>query len=217
LLAKAMEKPQGRIMLPAGRPRPDRTSAILHALAYDGDSPRVSFGEIVASLRNRAFGLSMLVFSLPCCLPMPPGIPAACGIVIVLIALQMALGRERLWLPRVMAARSIDRADLRRLVDRVLPYVQRLERICRPRFAVASGRLGEAVIGVVVVVLGVILILPIPILGNVPPGIATFVIAVGVSERDGVIVLIGLLSAAAAIVVTSATAWAALLGLAQIF
>jgi len=204
-------------MLPAGRPRPDRTSEILHALAYDGDGPRISFGEIVASLRNRAFGLSMLVFSLPCCLPMPPGIPAACGFVIVVIALQMVVGRERLWLPRTLAARSIDRADLRRLVDRVLPYVQRLERICRPRFAAASERLGEAVIGLIVIVLGVILILPIPILGNVAPGIATAVIAIGVCERDGLIVLIGLLSAAVAIAVTSATAWAAVLGLAQIF
>ena len=212
-----MEDPQSRFMLPAGRPRPDRTSAILHALAYDGDSPRVTFGEIVAMLRNRAFGLSLLVFALPCCLPMPPGIPAACGFVIVLISLQMVFGREGLWLPRAMAARSIDRADLRRLVDRVRPYIQRLERVCRPRFAVTSARLGEAVIGLVVFLLGVILILPIPILGNVPPGIATFVIAVGVSERDGVIVLIGLLSAAAAIAVTSAAAWAALLGLSKIF
>lgn len=213
----AMKHPQGRIMLPARRPRQDRTSAILHALAYDGDSPRVSFGEVVASLRNRAFGLSMLVFSLPCCLPMPPGIPAACGIVIVLIGLQMMLGRDRLWLPRSLAARSIDRADLRRLVARVHPYVERVERFCRPRMLLASERLGKAAIGFVVVVLGVILILPIPILGNVAPGIATAVIAIGVSERDGVIVLIGLFSAVVAIAVTSATALAALLGLAQIF
>ena len=201
----------------AGRPRPDRTSAMLNALAHEGDGLRVSFGDIVAGLRNRSFGLTMLVFSLPCCLPMPPGIPAACGVVIVLIALQILVGRERLWLPRAIAVRSVDRADLQRLVDRVLPYVERLERFCRPRIPLASERLGKAAIGLVVVVLGVILILPIPILGNVAPGIATAVIAIGVSERDGVIVLIGLFSAAVAIAVTFATAWAALLGLAQIF
>jgi hypothetical protein len=212
-----MEDPQNQIMHSAERPGPDRTSAMLRALAYEGDGPRVSFGDIVAGLRNRSFGLSMLVFSLPCCLPMPPGIPAACGVVIVLIALQMLVGRERLWLPWAIAVRSVDRADLRRLVDRVLPYVERLERFCKPRILLASERLGKASIGLVVVVLGVILILPIPILGNIAPGIATAVIAIGVSERDGVIVLIGLLSAALAIAVTAAAAWAALRGLAYIF
>lgn len=212
-----MKNLQDEIMHSAGRPRPDRTSAMLNALAHEGDGLRVSFGDIVAGLRNRSFGLTMLVFSLPCCLPMPPGIPAACGVVIVLIALQMVIGRERLWLPRAMSVRSVDRADLQRLVDRVLPYIERLERFCRPRIILASERLGKAAIGLVVVVLGVILILPIPILGNVAPGIATAVIAIGVSERDGVIVLIGLFSAAVAIAVTFATAWAALLGLAQIF
>jgi len=190
---------------------------MLHAIAHEGDGPRISFGDIVAGLRNRSFGLSMLVFSLPCCLPMPPGIPATCGVVIVLIALQMLAGQERLWLPRAMAARSVERADLQRLVDRVLPYVERLERFCRPRILLASERMGKAAIGLVVVVLGVILILPIPILGNVAPGIAIAVIAIGVSERDGVIVLTGLFSAALAIAVTSAAAWAALQGLAFIF
>lgn len=201
----------------AGLPRPDRTSIMLHAVAYEGDGPRISFGDIAAGLRNRSFGLSMLVFSLPCCLPMPPGIPAACGVVIVLIALQMVLGREQLWMPRAMALRSVERADLQRLVDRVLPYVERLERFCKPRISVASERMGKAAIGFVVVVLGVILILPIPILGNVAPGIATAVIAIGVSERDGAIVLTGLFAAALAIAVTSAAAWAALQGLAYIF
>lgn len=71
--AKAMENPRDEIMPSAGRPRPDRTSAMLHAIAHEGDGPRISFGDIVAGLRNRSFGLSMLVFSLPCCLPMPRG------------------------------------------------------------------------------------------------------------------------------------------------
>lgn len=202
----------------AGRPPlPESTSYMLLALVYGDDSPRLSFGEIAAGLRNRAFGLSMLVFALPCCLPMPPGIPAFCGLSIVLIAGHMILGREQLWLPRTLAERTIARADLRRLVDRLLPYVRRIERYCRPRVRVATERFGKAVVGIVVLALGALLILPIPVLGNLPPGMAAAVIAIGVSERDGLVVLLGLLCAGAAVAVTSAAAWAALQGLAAIF
>ncbi len=189
---------------------------MLYALAFDNDSQRISFGEIAAGLRNRAFGLSMLVFALPCCLPMPPGIPTICGFAIALIAVHMLIGREQLWLPRALANRSIRRADLRRLVDRVLPYVGRLERFCRPRIEVTTERLGKAVIGLVVLALGVLLILPIPVLGNLPPGVSAAVIAIGVSERDGLVVLLGLVCAGVAMALTSAAAWAALQVLARL-
>jgi len=57
---------------------PARTSEVLRDLAYSGGE-RVTFGEILANLRQRAFGFAMLIFSLPSVLPMPPGIPTVCG------------------------------------------------------------------------------------------------------------------------------------------
>lgn len=199
-----------------GRPLPARTSEVLHEIAY-ADGERVTFKEIVIGLRYRVFGFAMLVFALPCCLPMPPGIPTVCGIALVLIALNLIMGRRRLWLPRAIAEKSIARADLRRIVDRAGPYLQRLERVCRPRIAALTEPVGKVFIGLVVLVLGVLLILPIPLLGNIPPGIAAAVIAIGVSERDGVVVLVGLLGALVAITVASAATWAAILGVLSFF
>ncbi|HLF12930.1 MAG TPA: exopolysaccharide biosynthesis protein [Gammaproteobacteria bacterium] len=198
------------------RPLPARTSEVLHELAY-GDGVRITFKDILLGLRHRVFGFTMLVFALPCVLPMPPGIPTVCGIVLALIALNLIMGRRRLWLPRAIAEKSIAREDLRRIVDRALPHLQRLERVCRPRLAIVTEPVGKVFIGLVVLVLGVLLILPIPFLGNIPPAAATAVIAIGVSERDGVVVLIGLLGAVVAIAVASAATWAAILGLLKLF
>lgn len=191
------------------RPLPARTSEVLRELAYaEGD--RISFREILLGLRHRAFGFTMLVFALPCCLPMPPGIPTVCGFALAIIALNLIAVRRRLWLPSAIADKSIARADLRRVVDRLLPYLQRLERYCRPRLAALTEPIGKVFIGLVVLVLGFIMILPIPLLGNMPPGAATVVIAIGVTERDGLVVLIGLLTAAAAVAVAGAATWAAI-------
>ncbi len=188
---------------------PTRTSELLRELAWGSDTPQIiTLGDLVTSLRHRSFGLVTLVFAVPCALPMPPGIAGACGAIILLIALQMLMGLPGVALPAPLARRGFSRDTFRRVVDRVVPWVQRLERVCRPRLAVTHGRLGEAAIGFTLLVLGTIIALPIPIIGNIPPGIAAIVIAVGMSERDGVVVLVGMAASLLAVALTSAMAWA---------
>jgi hypothetical protein len=198
------------------RPRPERTSEVLRELAH-GPSERVTFREVLLGLRHRAFGFTLLIFGLPCCLPMPPGIPTVCGIAIAIIALNLIAARQRVWLPAALADKSFARADLKRMVDRVAPYLERLEKICKPRFAIVTEPVGKILIGIVILALGLVLILPIPFVGNIPPGLATSVIAIGMTERDGLIVLIGALGSAIAIAVASVTAWAAILGIVNFF
>jgi hypothetical protein len=198
------------------RPTPERTSEVLRELAV-GEGERVTFRDILTELRHRVFGFTLLIFALPCSLPMPPGIPTVCGIAIVIIALNLIAARQRLWLPNAVAGKSVARADLKRMVERWAPYLERLERICKPRLAVVTEPVGKVLIGIVVLVLGLIMILPIPFLGNMPPGLAASVIAMGMTERDGLIVLIGLLVSVVAIAVASVATWAAILGLINFF
>ena len=189
---------------------------MLRDLAYS-DGERVTFGEILASLRQRAFGFAMLIFSLPSVLPMPPGIPTVCGAALAIIALNLIAVRRRLWLPKAITGKSIARSDLRRVVDRVLPVLERLERFCRPRLQVFTEPLARVLVGVVVLVLGAVMILPIPFIGNIPPAAAAAVIAVGLTERDGVVVLVGVCGAAAAILIASTATWAVLLAIVHYF
>jgi hypothetical protein len=197
-------------------PFPARTSEVLRDLAYS-DGERVTFGEILASLRHRAFGFAMLIFSLPSVLPMPPGIPTVCGAALAIIALNLIVMRRRLWLPAAITEKSIARAELQRVVDRVLPTLERLERFCRPRLQIFTDPAARVLVGVVVLVLGVVMILPIPFIGNIPPAIAAAVIAIGITERDGVVVLVGVVGAAVAIVVASTATWAVVLAIVHYF
>jgi hypothetical protein len=189
---------------------------VLATLAH-GEGERVSFGEILLGLRHRAAGFATLIFSLPCCLPMPPGIPTVCGIGLVIIALNLIAMRQRLWIPAALARKTVARSDLDRMVVRATPLMRRLERYCRPRLTMVTESLGKVLIGAVILVLGLIMILPIPFVGNMPPAIAASVIALGITERDGLIVLIGLAVSVAAVIIASATTWAAIVGLIHYF
>jgi len=199
------------------RPIPERTSEVLRDLVEEGQSERVTFREILLELRHRAVGFALLIFALPCCLPMPPGIPTVCGVAIVIIAANLIVGRQRLWLPRAITDKSVSRADLKRMVDRWLPYLERLERVCKPRLPVVTEPFAKVLIGVVIFVLGFIMILPIPFLGNMPPGFAASVIAIGMTERDGLVVLIGTAVSAVAIAVASVATTAAIIGIIEFF
>lgn len=198
------------------RPIPERTSEVLLELTQ-GEGERVTFREILAGLRHRVFGFTLLIFALPCSLPMPPGIPTVCGLALVIIALNMIAARQRLWLPSAIADKSIARADLNRMVGRLIPYLAKLEKVCKPRFAIVTDTVGKILIGIVILALGFIMILPIPFLGNMPPGFAASVIAIGMTERDGLIVLIGAAISAIAIAVASVATWAAILGIVNFF
>ena len=197
-------------------PAPERTSEVLATLAH-GEGERVTFGEILLGLRHRAAGFATLIFSLPCCLPMPPGIPTVCGTALVIIALNLIAMRQQLWLPAAIARRTVARSDLDRMVVRATPLLRRLERFCQPRLPIVTDSVGKVLVGAVILVLGLIMILPIPLVGNMPPAIAASVIALGMTERDGLIVVIGLAVSVAAVVIASATTWAAVAGLIHFF
>ena len=198
------------------RPLPERTSEVLREIAA-AEGERVTFREILTVLRHRAFGFTLLIFALPCCLPMPPGVPTVCGVALVIIALNLVAARQRLWLPAAIADKSIARADLKRVVDRAAPYLERLERVCKPRLAIVTEPVGKVLIGLVILVLGFIMILPIPFIGNLPPGWAATFIAIGMTERDGLVVLIGIVVSAAAVALASVGTWTAVLAIVDYF
>ena len=199
------------------RPIPERTSEVLRDLVAQGGAERITFREILTQLRHRAVGFALLIFALPCALPMPPGIPTVCGIALVIIAVNLIAARQRLWLPRVIADKSVSRADLERMVERVAPYLERLEKICKPRFPIVTDQVGKILIGIVILALGFVMILPIPFVGNMPPGFAASIIAIGMTERDGLVVLIGTVASATAIALASVATGAAIVAIVNFF
>ena len=142
---------------------------------------------------------------------------SAAVLALVIIALNLMAMRRRLWLPTAIAGRTIARADLQRMVGWGTPITQRIERYCRPRLPEMTESVGKVLVGAVIFVLGFIMILPIPFIGNMPPAMAATVIALGMTERDGLVVLIGLVVSVAAVVLASAATWAAVEGVIHYF
>lgn len=182
--------------------RAPRTSELIAALPDSFAGETLMLGELVKALRNRVFGLGILLFSIPNIFPMPPGVPAAMGAVLMLLGAQLALGNNTIWMPKRLAQRTIFRSTLRRIADKSVPWIQRFEKISKPRLDIFTSPTGARVVGAVVFVLGLVLLLPFPFLGNIPPGAAACILGLGLVERDGVLVAGGYVAAALALGIT---------------
>jgi hypothetical protein len=179
-----------------------RTSALLLE-AVRGDSERVTVGEILDALDNRAFGLATLLFSIPSIVPMPPGVPTVVGVVLLIVSVQMVLGRQDLWLPRFLSKRSFSRKALVSAFEKIVPRLEAVEKLAQPRLLFMTGKLATILIGLVVLFMAVVLILPLPPGGNFPPALACAVLGMGLVERDGVIILFGLIASILATIAVS--------------
>jgi hypothetical protein len=179
-------------------PHPGKRTSDLLISAVSGESERVTIAEILDALDNRAFGLATLLFAIPSVIPMPPGVPTVVGIALLIVSLQMVMGRQELWLPKILSKQGFSRKSLVAGFEKIKPQLEFIEKFAKPRLLILTGKAGTVLIGIIILVMAVILILPLPPGGNFPPALACAVLGMGLVERDGIIVLIGLVATAAA-------------------
>jgi hypothetical protein len=205
-----------RARLPCPRVAEDRLSDLLMRQAATVTSERVTLGDMAEFLGDRSIGGLLLVLALPMALPVAAvGISVLFGVPMIVISAQLALGYRRAWLPAGLARRSVPRSAFLTIVDRILPTLRRLERIVRPRAGWLAGPWARVPVGVICFVLAIIITLPLP-LGHVVPATAISVLALGLIERDGIAIALGIITAvcglgivifAAAGILTAARLW----------
>lgn len=181
-------------------------SVVLFRLVHDSRRERISIGDLLTALGDRAVGALMFVFAAPNILPVPPGVSTLLGAPLLFLSAQLMLGM-RPWLPGFVTRRSLSREDLASVVRRIVPWLAKAEKLLKPRANVLARPPVEYVAGFVSLVLAVILMLPIP-LGNTLPALAISVLALGVLERDGVWIALGFLASAVAGAVVGGVVWA---------
>ena len=177
-----------------GRPR--GFSDVIEALGRRA-GPKLALGEVVEAFGDRAFGAVMLLFAIVNMLPWPPGGTTLTGAPLLFLSLELAWGRETLWLPGWVERATVSRATFRKLSARLLPLIRFSERLSRPRLTFLTGRFGQGLIGLACLFLSIVLVLPVWG-GNLIPAVAIGFFSLGVMQRDGLAVILGWLTTAAA-------------------
>src|SRR5690606_24099412 len=166
------------------------TRALLDSLADASNGETLDLGALLDRFRTRAYGLFMLIALLPAFVPLPVGAGGISGLLVVLIGLQLLVRMSHPWVPGFIARRPISREGLARFRDRASRLLRWLERLSRPRTeAIIDHPLARGFTGLLLVLLGVLLALPVPGT-NYPFGLVLLAFAIALVERDGRLMLV---------------------------
>jgi len=174
-----------------------RLSAVLAETAAAVSGHAVTLRELLAYLGEQGLLVFCAILAAPFLLPVPlPFMSVALGLPMLLIGLAVTLNRVP-WLPDALLDRSLPSATVLQVLARVTRWAERVEHLIRPRILGLTGSPGVNALNGALLVLSVLLLLA-PLLfvpfANALPGVAILLLALGMAERDGVVILLGYLA-----------------------
>lgn len=175
---------------------PESIQEVLDCVEDAGNGEkRVSVADVVDHIGEGAFAPLMLVPALVIISPVTAvfGVATACGLAIALIAFQMVIGRERLWLPGFVLRQTISSRKL----DRVVGWFARPARFVDGLTGRRLTVLVDPPLSRVWALLCMLLALVIPVFELVPMSatiIASAIALFGLAmlARDGLLAILGL-------------------------
>lgn len=170
--------------------------ALRRLMAATEAADRPTVGAMVDALGRSGHGLVLIMFALPAFIPIP-GLPTGLvfGVALMLVAVQMIRRQESVALPQWIRKQSLPRGPMLLAVQKLETWMQSLERLLRPRLHALTEGAAISIVGLLILVMGVTLLLPVPF-GNQGPAFAVVVFAFGIMEKDGLAILAGVVLAA---------------------
>lgn len=172
---------------------------VLLRLREQSEGDDVAVDTVIDALETRGFGPLLLAPALIALLPTSgiPGVPSVCGILIFLIAIQGGLGKRSPWVPNRLRRVSMQRRTLVSVIDRAQPYTHRVDRWFRPRLVFLTRAPFNRLVAVGCAALGLTMIpLELVPFAGTAPAFAITLAAIGMSTRDGIMIVVASLAAA---------------------
>lgn len=166
------------------------TTDLLLELGDQVTAERITIGQLIDALQDRAFGFLLLILALPCSIPFLYGVPQVVSLPLIFVAAQIILGRHTLWLPQTLKKRSFSTSTFRDMTARAAPYVRWFEVLSRPRLVWLTRGTIEQLLGLFILIFSISIAIPLP-LTNTVPGFAVAIMALGFIERDGLLIIAG--------------------------
>ncbi|HEY5718827.1 MAG TPA: exopolysaccharide biosynthesis protein [Gammaproteobacteria bacterium] len=207
-----------------------RLSEALAGTARAVQGHAITLRELIGIIGEQGLLILCILLAAPSLLPVtPPLMSAALALPLLLIAIAVTANRLPL-LPDRLLDRELPAATVQRTIERVSRLARSIEHLIRPRLLGLSGSPQvNALNGAMLVLAALLLLAPLPLvpLAGTLPAIAIMLLALGMAERDGLVILLGyamtVIATAYVVVLTSllvfmaANAGAALAALLRLF
>lgn len=184
-----------------------------------GDGSR-TLGSLIELFEEKSFALLfVLLLGVPA-LPLPTGgATHVFEVIAMLLALQLILGRKRIWLPRRWYRLELAGPRQQRFLTGLMKLIRRLEKLSRPRLRfLFNHRLSNIVFGLLVLGGALAAFLAPPFTGlDTLPSLGVVLLSLGVLMEDVLVVLAALIVGVAGVVLEIVLGSAAVGGIEKLF
>ena len=185
-------------------------------LEGDGDK---TLGALIGVFGKKSFAVLFVVLLGVPALPLPTGgATHVFEIVAVLLALQLVVNRDEIWLPQRWRRLEIAGEKQQRFLTGLMKLIRRLERVSRPRLKfLFDRRLSNVVFGLLVVAGSVAAFVAPPFTGlDTLPSLGVVLLSLGVLLEDIALVFVALIVGVAGVVLEIVLGSAAIHGIGQL-
>lgn len=156
---------------------------------------RVSIEMVIESIGSRSFGPLLMLIGITLFSPLSgiPGMSFFMAAFVLLVAVQMLIGRKNFWLPRFILNRSVEHSKLQKALDWLNKSARGIDRVLKPRLTFLVHRSGSYGIALLCVVVG----LCMPLMELVPfsssaAGLALLILGLSLVAHDGLLALLAI-------------------------
>ena len=178
--------------MPEQEPEPQRLSDELEAWLQGPGDKRL--GDLVEVFGKRSFAVAFVILLGVPALPLPTGgVTHVFEIIAILLAPQLVIGRDEIWLPQRLCRRELDerRASF---LNGLIKAIRRVERFSKPRLRFLFGhRLTNLLFGLLVAAGSLAAFLAPPFTGlDTLPALGVVLVSLGVLLEDFYVVIAGI-------------------------
>ncbi len=181
--------------------KPPRASELLEEW-FAGENAK-TLGSLNDCFGRGAFALAFVLLLAVPALPLPTGgATHVFEVIAMLLALQLVVGRDEVWLPERFRRLELAGERQQRFIERLMRLIRRLERLSRPRGRILfRGRPSNIAFGLLVLAgsLGAFLAPPFTGLDTLP-SLGVVLLSLGVILEDALVAIAGVVVAAAGVV-----------------
>ena len=200
--------PEATASSPSADPIVDIVADVVAHLRTLVDTPdaKLTCGMLVEVIGIKSHVLTTFIFSLLNLLPGPPGYNFIVSLIIIALMVMMIRGHEiRLW--GFIGRRQLPVNLLVRLLGILAKLIDLIARLSSPRLVWFTGPAALPVIGIFIVGMGIAMLPPLPF-GNMVPSIGVAMVCIGVLNRDGLMVLAGVVTGLVGLAAIVVAIWA---------
>jgi len=169
-------------------------ATLLDRISNSSEDSSVSLDQILESVGSNAHGPLLVIPALIAAAPTGaiPGMSVLTGAIIISVSIQILFSANKVWLPHRITSKKISKEKLRSAISTIKPFVTKVDHVLKPRLSILSEPPSIYFVAVICIFLAAAMF-PLALLpfAVALPATAVLIFGIGMTTKDGFVILIG--------------------------